>query len=273
MIYDMMNPNKSETFPGELIKNRRLLFHLALRDFKIRYARNYPGLVWAVLEPLAMLLIMMVVFTYLRNRMHPEYPFVVYLLSGLMGYEFFSKSLGQATNSIKSYSFMIELIHIRKDFIPLISILTSFFTHLIVLSVASIVLMFNGVTVSWYWLQLPYFMLATWLLLLGVTWTTSALVVYVRDIQHIIPIIMRAMFFLTPIFWNISMFPEKYHNYFKLNPLYYLVEGYRSCLIYKQPFWSDSFSMAAFWAITVIFLFIGWYTFKKLSPTFADIEN
>lgn len=260
-------------FIKDIIKNRRLLFNLALRDFRIRYARNHLGLAWAVLEPLAILLIMMIVFTYLRNRTTPEYPFIVYLLSGLMGYDFFSKSLGQATSSIKSYSFMIELIHIRKDFIPLVSILTSFFTHLIVLVTAIIVLILNGVTFSWFWLQLPYYMFATWLFLLGVTWTTSALVVYARDIQHVIPIVMRALFFLTPLFWNISMFPEKYHNYFKLNPLFYLVEGYRNCLIYKQFFWSDTFSMTAFWVITFIFLFIGRYTFRKLSPTFADIEN
>ena len=268
-----MNLIKSGSFFSELIKNKSILFHLALRDFRIRYARNYFGMAWAVLEPLAILLIMMIVFTYLRHRMHPEYPFIVYLLSGLMGYDFFSKSLARATNSIRSYSFMIELIHIRKDFIPLVSILTSFFTHLIVLAVAIIVLILNGVAVSWYWLQLPYYMLASWLLLLGVTWTTSALVVYVRDIQHVIPIVMRALFFLTPIFWNISMFPEKYRNYFKLNPLYYLVEGYRNCLIYRQPFWSDSFSMMAFWIITITFLFIGRHTFRKLSPTFVDIEN
>jgi ABC-type polysaccharide/polyol phosphate export permease len=260
-------------FIGDIIKNRRLLFHLALRDFKIKYSRNYLGLAWAVLEPLAMLLIMMVVFTYLRNRVHPEYPFIVYLLSGLMGYDFFSKSLGNATNSIKSFSFIMDLVHIHRSFIPIISILTSFYTHLIVLAVAIVVLMLNGVTFSWYWLQLPYFMLAAWLLLLGLTWITSSVVVYVRDIHYFIPIIMRALFFLTPIFWNISMFPEKYHIYFKLNPLYYIVEGYRSCLIYKQPFWTDTTSMIAFWLITITFIVIGAYTFNKLSPGFTDIEN
>ena len=267
-----MNFIKRSSFFSELLKNKSILLHLAVRDFKIRYARHYFGLAWAVLEPLAILMIMMLVFTYLRNRMHPEYPFIVYLLSGLMGYDFFRKSLAQATMSVRSYSFMIKLIHIRKDFIPVISILTSFFTHLIVLSVAIIVLIINGVDFSFYWLQLPYYMLAAWLLLLGVTWTTSALVVYVPDIQHVIPIVMRALFFLTPIFWNISMFPENYRNYLKLNPLYYLVEGYRNCLIYKQPFWSDIFSMISFWMITFIFLFIGRRTFRKLSPTFADIE-
>lgn len=265
--------NEIKSFVHDLLINRRLLYHLALRDFRIRYARNYFGLAWAVLEPLGIMLIMMIVFTYLRHRTTPEYPFIVYLLSGLMGYDFFSKSLAQATNSIKSYSFMIELIHIRRDFIPLVSILTSFFTHLIVLTSAIIVLMISGVTFSWYWLQLPYYMLASWLLLLGVTWTTSALVVYVRDIQHVIPIVMRALFFLTPIFWNISMFPEKYRIYFKLNPLYYIVEGYRNCLIYRQPFWSDTFSMMTFWIITFFFLFIGRHIFGKLSPTFSDIEN
>jgi lipopolysaccharide transport system permease protein/teichoic acid transport system permease protein len=133
--------------------------------------------------------------------------------------------------------------------------------------------MLKGVAFSWYWFQLPYFMFASWMLLLGVTWTTSAMVVYVRDIQHVIPIIMRAMFFLTPIFWSLSMFPEKYHNFLRLNPLYYIVEGYRSCLLYQKPFWTDQFAMVAFWSITLVFLIIGSYTFNKLSPNFADVEN
>ena len=258
-------------FLTELYRSKHIILKLAQRDFKIKYARNYFGLAWAVIEPLAMLMIMLVVFTYLRNRSHSEYPFIVYLLSGVVGFNFFSAALGQATHSIKAFSFIINIVHLRISFVPFISILSTFFTHLIVLGIAIFILLLNGIGFSWYWFQLIYFMLASWLLLVGLTWFTSALVVYVRDLQYLIRIGMRAMFFLTPIFWDVKMFPEQYQHYLKLNPLYYIVEGYRMSLLYHQPFWSDGFAMVSFWMFTLFFLFAGAYVFKRLSPTFIDL--
>jgi len=258
-------------FLYELYSNRKLIIQLAERDFKIKYVRNYFGLAWAILEPLAMLMIMLLVFTYLRNRTHSDYPFIVYLLSGVVAFNFFSTAFAQATHSIKSFSFMINLVHLRMSFVPFISILSAFFTHLIVLGIAIFILLLSGIGFSWYWFQLIYFMLALWLLLIGLTWFTSALVVYVRDLQYLISIGMRAMFFLTPIFWDITMFPEQYRHYFKLNPLYHIVEGYRMSLLYHQPFWSDGYAMLSFWVFTLIFLFTGAYVFKRLSPNFIDV--
>lgn len=266
---------KSEisSFIHDLINNRRLIGKLANRDFRIRYARDYLGLMWAIVEPLAMLIIMLIVFTYLRTRSHPDYPFVVFLLSGLVAFDFFNKSFSQATQSMRAYSFMINMVHIRVSLLPLISILTTFRTHLVILAIAIVILLFNGIGFSLYWFQLVYFMLGAWLLLTGLTWISSAMLIFVPDLQHVVGIAMRALFFLTPIFWDISIFPEKYHKFIKLNPLFYLVEGYRMSLLYHKPFWSDGYAMIAFWSFTLFFLFFGAYVFRRLKPYFADLSN
>lgn len=261
------------SFIRDLLNSRRLIAKLANRDFRIRYARDHMGLIWAIVEPLAMLIIMLIVFTYLRTRSHPDYPFVVFLLSGLVAFDFFNKSFSQATHSMRAYSFMINLVHIRSSLLPLVSILTTFRTHLVILAIAIGILLFNGIGFSFYWFQLIYFMLAAWLLLTGLTWMSSAMLLFVPDLQHIISIGMRAMFFLTPIFWDLSIFPEKYHKILKLNPLFYLVEGYRMSLLYHKPFWSDSYAMLSFWMITLFFLFLGAFVFRRLKPYFADVSN
>jgi len=130
--------------------------------------------------------------------------------------------------------------------------------------------MFHGFGFSWYWFQLVYFMFASWMFLTGVTRLTASLVIFVQDLQYVIGIVLRGLFFLTPIFWSIDMFPEQNRIYFKLNPLYHIVEGYRMSLLYDKPFWSDGISMLSFWTVTIFFLISGTYVFKKLSPNFAD---
>nr|NQU89037.1 ABC transporter permease [Bacteroidota bacterium] len=170
-------------FFSDLYKSRRLIVDLAQREFRIKYSENYLGLAWAVLEPVAMMLILLVVFTYLRNRSHSSYPFVAYLLSGVVPFTFFSSSLSQATTSIKSFSFLLKQGSIRAGLLPLVNILSALKTHLIILCVAIGIFLGVGIRPSWYWLQLPYFTISSIILLVGLTWITSSLVLFVRDIQ------------------------------------------------------------------------------------------
>nr|NQU91752.1 ABC transporter permease [Bacteroidota bacterium] len=234
--------DEAANFLSEFYKNRRIILELTRREFKITYGGNHLGFVWAVLEPVAMMLILLLVFTYLRARASNEYPFVVYLLSGVMAYDFFNKSLSQATRSIKTYSFLLKRGNFRMAILPLVTIFSTLITHLIILIIAVPIFAFSGVYPSWYWLQLVYFIFASGILLIGLTWITSSIVLFIWDVQYIINILMRTVFFLTPIFWDISMFPPKIVLLLKLNPLYHIVEGYRMCFLYHKPFWSDMYS-------------------------------
>ena len=155
--------------------------------------------------------------------------------------------------------------------LPMINIFSTLQTHLIILAIVIPIFAFFGVYPSFYWLQLVYYIFAAVVLLIGLSWITSSMMLFIEDIQYIINIIMRTAFFLTPIFWDISMFPPKIVIILKLNPLFHIVEGYRNCFLYHKPFWSDTYSFVSFWIITLTILITGIFVFKRLRPHFADV--
>jgi len=259
-------------FLNQLYINRKVIFELTKRDFKIKYTENYFGLTWAILEPLAMMLILWFVFSFIRGggeRM--GVPFYIFLLTALIMYDFFNKAINQGTRSIRLFSFLIKHVNFKIAILPIISIFSELIVHTIVLSIAIIIFLVGGLEPSWYWIQIPYYLFAACFLLIGLTWLTSALVLFVPDVFYIISITMRMLFFLTPIFWSVDMVPPAIVPIVKLNPLYYLVEGYRKSLIYHEPFWSDMNTTISYWTIACIVFLIGIFVFKRLRPHFADV--
>jgi len=259
-------------FLNQLYIKRKVIFELTKRDFKIKYTENYFGLTWAILEPLAMMLILWFIFSFIRGAGEKDgVPFSVFLLSALVIFDFFNKALNQGTRSIRSFSFLIKHVNFRTAMLPIISIFSELIVHIIVLCIAITIFLFSGVEPSWYWIQIPYYLFAACFLLIGLTWLTAAIVLFVPDVFYIISITMRMLFFLTPIFWSVDMVPPTIAVIVKLNPLYYLVEGYRKSLIYHEPFWSDINTTISYWTIACIVFLIGIFVFKRLRPHFADV--
>jgi len=258
-------------FLSDIYKNRRIILELTRREFKITYGTNYLGLAWSVVEPMTMMLILLLVFTYLRPHTSNEYPFAIYLLTGVIAYDFFNKSFTQATRSIKFHSFLLKQGNFRMAILPMINIFSTLQTHLIILALSIPIFIFSGIYPTLYWLQLVYFIFAASVLLVGISWITSSMILFIWDIQYIINILMRTAFFLTPIFWDMSMFPPKIALLLKLNPLFHIIEGYRMCILYHRPFWSDMYSFVSFWIITIVILITGVIVFKRLRPHFADV--
>lgn len=272
----MFNPVKllkeSLQFIGHLYENRILMYELIKRDFKQRYSDKLLGLVWSVLDPLAMMVIFWLIFGVgFRGGRDMEVPFVTYLITGLVAYTFFQSGLSQATDSIKSYSFLLKKVNFRVSVLPLVKILTEFMLHLIVVAVMVIILLFNGIEPNIYWFQFIYYAFATLLLLLGLSWLSSSISLFVPDINNIIAILLRFFFYLTPIFWEIKMLPQKIHWILKLNPMYYIATGYRDSFLLQRPFWQEPVLSFYFWGLTVLFLLLGILVFKKLKPHFADV--
>ena len=262
---------EGNTFIKQLIRKRKIILELVKRELKIKYSANYLGLTWALLEPVAMMMILWLVFTYMRSGPSEGYPFAPYLLCGVMAFNFFNGAIGEATKSIISFSFIMKLGNFRLAILPLVKITAALAIHLMVIGVAIIIFLFSGVKPSWYWFQMIYYLIATWVLLAGIGWASSALVLFYPDVQYIINITMRTIFFLTPIFWNVKMFPEHIAPYLKINPLFHIVEGYRNCFIYQKPFWEDKLSLILFWSVTLFLLILGITVFRKLRPYFADV--
>jgi ABC-type polysaccharide/polyol phosphate export permease len=170
-----MNPWKllkeAVNFIRHIYQNKYLIYELTRRDFQQKYAGNVMGLAWSIIDPLAMMMIFWLVFGVgLRGGSTMQVPFVTYLITGLIAYTFFQQTLGQATGSIKSYSFLVKKVDFRISILPLVKILSELTLHIIVFCIACVILLGNGIRPSWYWLQVVYFIFSLSVLLLGLSW-------------------------------------------------------------------------------------------------------
>jgi ABC-type polysaccharide/polyol phosphate export permease len=199
-----------------------------------------------------------------------EIPFATYLITGIVAYDFFNKTLNSATRSFKSFGFLISKVNFRAALIPLVKIASEVMIHIIILVIVAVILIFNGIPVTLYWLQVFYYLFASCVLLIGVTWLTSSISLFFPDINYIVTIVMRVLFFFTPIFWDPRGMPNEFLIYFRFNPLFYIVDGYRESLIYHVPFWIHHQNTMYFWGMTFLFFVIGVFVFKRLRPHFAD---
>jgi lipopolysaccharide transport system permease protein len=259
-------------FIRHIIDKKYALYELARRDFSAQYIQNMFGLSWAVLDPLCFLLILWFIFGVgFRSGRQMEVPFITYLVTGLVAFNYFAASLPQATNAISQYSFLVKKIKFRLSLLPVIKILSALVIHLIVLVITLFILVMNGIRPSWFWLQVFYYLAAATLLIMGISWATAATRVFFPDISNILAIIIRFMLYLTPIFWDIKRFPPEYKLILKLNPLYYIVNGYRNSLLFHKYFWESPLQTMYFWGVTAGFLFLGITVFRRLKPHFADV--
>ena len=108
-------------------------------------------------------------------------------------------------------------------------------------------------------------------LLLGLSWITSSLQVFVKDVVQVINVILQFGFWFTPIVWDFNLVPQHYEWFFRLNPMFYIVEGYRKSFIYGEPFWGDLEFALYYWVVTLAILLVGVLLFKRLRPHFADV--
>jgi len=257
-------------FVKQIYLNRFIINELTKRDFRTNYINNLFGLSWAIIEPLAMMFILWFIFTYVRTGAKMEVPFALFLITGIVAYDFFNKTINSATRSFRSYGFLLSKINFRAAIIPLVKISSELIIHLIILVIVAVMLIMSGIPVTWYWLQIIYYLFAMCLLLVGVTWFTSSISLFFPDINYIITITMRVLFFFTPIFWDPKGMPNEFLIYFRFNPMFYIVDGYRESLLYGIPFWIHHQNTMYFWSITIGFFVLGVFVFKRLRPHFAD---
>lgn len=260
-------------FTGDIFAKRELITQLAKREFKGRFVGSTLGLFWAFLEPMMLSLIFWFVWgSGLRGSSAVNgAPFVAYLLPAMFAWQFFAEVLQSGTRLMKGYGYLVNRPGFRLSILPIVRILSSFALHAIFMVIVIAILQFYGYFPALYWLQLPYYMLGTCMLLLGLTWLTASTNVFAQDIGHIVTIFVRFGFFLTPIIWQIDRLPEQYHPIIKLNPMYYIVQGYRETLVYGRWFWESPGETMYFWGFTALFLLVGISVFTRLKPHFADV--
>lgn len=257
----------------DIWRNRFIIVQLTKRDFQNKYLGSYLGLPWAFIKPLAVVIVMWFAFTYgLKvGRVDNSVPFAMWLMIGIIPWFYVSENVMGSVQSLLEYSFLIKNISFKPGIIPLIKILTNSLIHLFFIVVLAVICLAYGYYPSVYWLQVFYYMACGILLTLGISWCVSSIQLFVRDSSHLLEVAVQLFFWGTPIIWSYKMLPEKYYFFLKLNPVFYLVEGYRNTFIYGVWFFEDWKLTLYYWLFTMIVLVSGAFVFKKLKPHFADV--
>lgn len=275
-----MNPNKIQFAPfmhiyrffRDLVQNRRLLGDLVKNDFKSRYLQNYLGILWAFVQPVATIVIFWFVFQVgFKAAPVQDTPFIIWLIAGMIPWFFMAEAWQSATNSILDNSFLVKKIVFRVAMLPIVKITSALIIHGFFVALMLSIFVAYGFTPSWYWLQIGYYLFASIVLLLGLAWITSSIVVFFRDLGQIVSMLVQFFFWLTPVFWMLSMVPEEYRFWFELNPAYYITQGYRDTLIDQVWFWDKPQQALVFWSVTLVTFVLGALIFRKLRPHFADV--
>ena len=267
----LIKKKKLSSLLKEFISNRSLILDLAINDFKTRYAGSYLGIVWAFVQPVVTILVYWFVFQVgYRSGTLKEVPFVLWLAAGLVPWFFFNEALNSATSSLIDYGYLVKKVVFNIRIIPFVKILSALFVHAFFVIFILLLYILNNIFPSIYWLQIVYYSGYMIILCLGITYVTSALMIFFRDLSQIINVFLQIGIWMTPIMWDIAVIPIQHQWILKLNPMYYVVEGYRNALIYHNWFWNDPIQTVYVWIIAIIMLLLGNYVFNKLKEYFAD---
>jgi ABC-type polysaccharide/polyol phosphate export permease len=253
-------------------KKSMVILSLAKRSFHQQYFGSALGFFWAFIEPLLYIGILYTVFTVgLKASPNSGIPFAVYLLTGMSAWLYFYKTLNASSSTVSQYSYLVNNVDFKTSYLPIINIAGNLIPHFLFVALSILVAWLHNYAPSVYTLQVFYYLFAMSTLLLGLSWLTSSTNLFVKDISKIVSLVTQFGFWLTPIFWNISMIPDEYQWIVKLNPAYYIVRGYRDSLVEKIPFWAHLTDTLYFWGFTAIILFAGITIFKRLEPHFGDV--
>lgn len=267
---------KITALPSELYENRKLIWKLAKNDFKKRYAGSYMGTIWAMAQPVVTVVMYWLVFDKIFGNKSElvagdlAVPYVLYLTAGLVPWFFFSEGLNNGTMALLEYQYLVKKVVFKISILPIIKVIGAIFIHVFFLGVLLLLSIAYGYYPTIYTIQLLYYSFCTFALVLALSYTTCAVVVFFRDLQQIISIVLQIGMWATPIMWNINRAGD-YRWLFELNPVTYIVNGYRSAIFEQEWFFEQLGSTLYFWGVTALLFIIGATLFKRLKVHFADV--
>lgn len=259
-------------FIAILYYRRSLIVEMAKRDISRQHVGSMLGFFWTFVNPLIMIFILWFVFSFgFKTIPKGNIPFVVWLTAGMCIWNTFVEVVNGATTSIISNPHLVKKVVFPLSILPVVKLVGSFITHAIFLVLLILLIIFQGLPFSLYWFQAFYYFIAMSVLALGLGWMTASINIFARDTTQIVGVVTQIGFWGTPIFWDFAIMPEKYQLFVKLNPMFYIVQGYRDSFIYFVPFWQHGEMTLYFWGVTGLIFALGAIIFLKLRPHFADV--
>lgn len=255
--------------------NKSLLKRLVIREIIGRYKGSFLGIIWSLLNPIFMLFVFAFVFGKILQtkwgaaEIEGPLDFSVALFVGLLLYFFFSEMIGGAVNIIMGNANYVKKVVFPLEILPIVSLVSALFHLAISFMVLMVLMMFSTWEFSYHILYAPIILIPFLLMVLGLSWFLAAIGVYLRDVGQIIPPILTAMMFLSPIFYSLSHVSQEYLWVYQLNPLTVIIEQMRTVVLYHNV--PDFFQLVVYFMISILIAKLGFMFFQKTRKGFADV--
>lgn len=243
-----------------------LMNQMISRDFKVKYKRSVLGILWSLLYPLLMMSVMAIVFSTMFKFRMEGVNYLVYLMSGLIMFNYFSEASNLAMTSVVMNFGLMNKVYIPKYIFPLSKCLFVGINFLLSLIPLLLIVIVTGAPITLNYLLLPYTFICMFFFTVGIGFIVSSWSVFLRDIFYIYGIVLTIWQYFTPIFYDISMLPLKLQNIFKLNPLYQFINFARTILLDGKIPNIENFIYCGLYAI--VFFLLGSLIFKKQQDKF-----
>ncbi|MGQ9916128.1 MAG: ABC transporter permease [Bryobacteraceae bacterium] len=241
-----------------------LTAELVLKDFRVRYRNMSLGVFWSLLNPLTMMAILTFVFTQVFQSRIPHYP--LYVLCGLIPYNFFTLSWVTATLSISENPALVKRVPLQTALLPLVSVLSNTLHLAIQLLLVLALVLWYGLPVTWHYAWLPVIWVLELLFIYGLSLATSSLHVVVRDVRYLVESLNLVLFWLVPIFYSFAMVPQQYKSLYEFNPVAALVLATQHVVLHhRTPPQTLLWKMAL---VAAVFLHSGAWVHARLRHRF-----
>lgn len=265
--------NAVRTVITENWKNRKRMFRLANYELKAQNNGTVFGFLWNFLNPALQILVYWFVFSIGLQVRAPqgEYPYIIWMIVGIIPWFYISAALQSSAMSIYSYSGVLKRVNLPLSIVPVKTVFSGFIGHVEAMLVVFAIILLSGSSVKSTAWQLPYYMLAMVCFLVGWSLFSSAITVVFKDFQKILSAIIRLLFYISPIVWSQENLPGNLQAILSYNPFAYILQGYRNCILYGYSltvYWKMGIY---FWIVTILLLLLGASIHMKFRKKFMDL--
>ena len=261
----------STNFVRKLLLQRNLIWNFVIRDLKIRYVGSFMGFFWSIIHPLILLISYTFVFSIvfdIRPQSTATDNFAVFLFCGILPWLYFQDTVLRSCTAVIDNANLIRKTVFPSEILPVSITLSNLVFHLIGVMVLAVVLIVMGV-LPWTVVLLPLYLLPLMVLGLGLGWLLASLQVFLRDTSQILTVVLVFWFWFTPIFYSVDRVPQGLRPLMSLNPLSFVVQGYRDCLL--EGILPSAATVGGLWLMAAACFVVGGLVFRNTKREFVDV--
>ena len=254
----------------DIWRYRELFYFLAWRDILVRYKQTTIGIIWAVLRPLMTMAVFTLVFGKVAKLPSEGVPYALLVFTGLLPWHFFASAFTEAANSLIENEKMITKVYFPRLIIPTSAVIASIPELVISGALLLALMLLYGVMPDWRIVTLPFFAAMAFTAAVGAGVWLAALNVRYRDFRYVVPFMVQAGLYISPVGFSSHLFPDGWRLLFYLNPITGVIDGFRWALLSGQlDLYAPGLLLSGF--VTAMLVVVGIYHFRKTEKTFADV--